>query len=130
MPYKKKAAPGTNQFNELIDQLPEKKRKIHGQVQFRHDLLEPQKRVNYQSEYDRLQGGKKLSGLDVNTKSRMQELQQKTRQPLKGEPSHRICSTTFYTNIILEYIEMESYKQRKKLLEEKYGKLINLKTIQ
>ena len=77
MPYKKKAAPGTNQFNELIDQLPEKKRKIHGQVQFRHDLLEPQKRINYHNEFDRLQGVKKLSGLNANTKSRMQELKKK-----------------------------------------------------
>ena len=38
-------------------------------------------------------GAKKLSGLDANTKLRMQELQKKARQPLKGEPSHRIYST-------------------------------------
>ena len=42
---------------------------IKAQVQFRHDLLESQKRINYHNEFDRLQGAKKLSGLDphVNT---------------------------------------------------------------
>ena len=59
MPYKKKAIPSTVQFN-----LPEKGENIKAQVQFRHDLLEPQKRINYQNEFDRLQGAKKLSGLD------------------------------------------------------------------
>ena len=95
MPYKKKATPGTVQFNKLIAELPEKREKIKAQVQFRHDLLESQKRVKYQSEFDRLQGAKKLAGLDVKAKSRMQELQKKARQSLKGEPSHRIYSTKF-----------------------------------
>ena len=95
MPYKKKATPGTVQFNKLIAELPEKREKIKAQVQFRHDLLEAQKRVNYQNEFDRLQGAKKLAGLDVKAKSRMQELQKKARQSLKGEPSHRIYSTKF-----------------------------------
>ena len=67
----KKAATGSVQFNTLIDKLPEK-RKIKAQVQFRHDLLESQRRVNYQSEFDRLQGSKKLSGLDPHVKGRMQ----------------------------------------------------------
>ena len=95
MPYKKKAVPGTVQFNKLIAELPEKREKIKAQVQFRHDLLESQKRINYQNEFDRIQGAKKLAGLDQNAKSRMQELQKKARQSLKGEPSHRIYSTKF-----------------------------------
>ena len=92
---KKQATPGTAQFNKLISELPEKREKIKAQVQFRHDLLESQKRVNYQNEFDRLQGAKKLPGLDVKTKSQMQELQKKARQSLNGEPSHRIYSTKF-----------------------------------
>ena len=35
---------------------------------------------------------KKLSGLDPNVKSRMQELQKKARQSLKGD-THRMYST-------------------------------------
>ena len=95
MPYKKKANPCTVQFNKFIAELPEKLQKIKAQVQFRHDLLEPQKRINYKNEFDRLQGAKKLPGLDANTKSRMKELQKKAKQSLKGEPSHRIYSTKF-----------------------------------
>jgi len=53
MTYKKKAIPGTLQFNKLAAELPEKREKIKAHVQFRHDLLESQKRVNYQSECDR-----------------------------------------------------------------------------
>ena len=57
MPYKKKQViPGSIQFNKLIAELPEKREKIKAQVQFRHDLIESQKRVNYQNEFDRLQG--------------------------------------------------------------------------
>ena len=89
------ANPGTVQFNKLISELPEKREKIKAQVQFRHDLLETQKRVNYKNEFDRLQGAKKLPGLEAKTKSRMQELQKKARQSLNGEPSHRIYSAKF-----------------------------------
>ena len=92
---KKQATPGTAQFNKLISELPEKREKIKAQVQFRHDLLESQKRINYKNEFDRLQGAKKIIGLDANAKSRMQELQKKARQSLNGEPSHRIYSTKF-----------------------------------
>ena len=92
---KKQATPGTVQFNKLIAELPEKREKIKAQVQFRHDLLETQKRVNYKNEFDRLQGAKKLPGLDAKTKSRMKELQKKARQSLNGEPSHRIYSAKF-----------------------------------
>ena len=95
MPYKKTAIPGTAQFNKLIAELPEKRENIKAQVQFRHDFLESQKRVNYQSEFDRLQGAKKLSALDPHVKSRMQELKKKAKQSLNGEASHRIYSTKF-----------------------------------
>ena len=59
MPCKKKANPGTVQLNKLIAELPEQRDKVKAQVQFRHDLLESQKRVNYKNELDRLQGAKK-----------------------------------------------------------------------
>ena len=96
MPYKKQATPGTVQYNKLISELPEKREKIKAQVQFRHDLLESQKRVNYQNEFDRLQGAKKLTALDVNAKTRMKELQKKARQSLNsGGDTHRIFSTKF-----------------------------------
>ena len=72
MPYQKKQAiPGIVQFNKLIAELPEKRKNIKAHVQFRHDHLESQKRVNYKNGFDRLQGAKKLPGLDVNTKTRM-----------------------------------------------------------
>ena len=96
MPYKKKATPGTVQFNKLIAELPETQQKVKAQVQFRHDLLESQKRANYKNDFDRPQGAKKLPGLDANTKPRMKELQKKAKQSLKGEQSHRICSIKFY----------------------------------
>ena len=92
---KKQATPGTVQFNKLIDELPAKREKIKAQIEFRHELLEFQKRINYKSEFDRLQGAKKIIGLDTHVKSRMQELQKKARQSLNGEPSHRIYSTKF-----------------------------------
>ena len=95
MPYKKKAIPGTGQFNTLISELPEKREKIKAQVEFRHDILESQKRVNYKNDSDRLQGAKKLPGLDANTKSRMKELQKKARQSLNGDSSHRIYYSKF-----------------------------------
>ena len=93
---KKQATPGTVQYNKLIAELPEKREKIKAQIEFRNDVIESQKRVNYKNEFDRLQGAKKISGLDPQVKSRMKELQKKTRQSLNGgEPSHRIYSTKF-----------------------------------
>ena len=83
MPFKKKAIPGTGQFNKLLSELPEKREKIKGQIEFRNDILESQKRVNYKNEFDRLQGAKRLPGLDANTKSRMKELQKQARQSLR-----------------------------------------------
>ena len=96
MANKKKATTGSIQFNKLIAELPEKREKIKAQVQFRHDILESQKRSSYHNEFDRLQGAKKLSALDPNVKSRMQDLQKKARQSLKGNTdTHRIYSTKF-----------------------------------
>ena len=71
MPYKKKAIPGTGQFNKLISELREKREKIKAQIEFRNDILESQKRINYKNEFERLQGAKRLPGLDSNTQLRM-----------------------------------------------------------
>ena len=92
---KKQATPGTVQYNKLIAELPEKREKIKAQIEFRNDILESQKRVNYKNEFDRLQGAKKIIGLDPQVKSRMKELQKKAKQSLNGTPSHRIYSTKF-----------------------------------
>ena len=62
MPCKKKATPGTVQFNTLIAELPGRQENVNAQVQFRHGLLEPQKRINYKNEFDRLQGAKNGQG--------------------------------------------------------------------
>ena len=97
MANKKKALnPGTVQFDKSISELPEKREKIKAQIEFRHELLESQKRVNYKNEFDRLQGAKKLAGLDANAKTRMKSLQHKARQSLNGGiDTHRIYSTKF-----------------------------------
>ena len=101
MANKKKANPkalmpkGYEIDNKLMDEMKKKRANIVSSVQFRNDILESQKRINYQNEFDRLQGAKKLSALNPHIKSRMQELQKKARQSLKGEPSHRIYSTKF-----------------------------------
>ena len=100
MPHRKKAIPGTVQFNKLIYELPEKREKIKTQIEFNHDLLESKKRINYKNEFDRLPGAYKLSGLEANTKSIMKELQKKAKQSLKGEPPHRMYSTKFLINIL------------------------------
>ena len=80
--------------NKLIAEMKKKRANIVSSVQFRNEILESQKRINYQNEFERLQGAKKLSGLDPNVKSRMKELQSKARQSLKGE-THIIYSTKF-----------------------------------
>ena len=92
---KKQATPGTVQYNKLIAELPEKREKIKAQIEFRNDVIESQKRVNYKNEFDRLQGSKKIIGLDPQVKTRMKELQKKAKQSLNGIPSHRIYSTKF-----------------------------------
>ena len=99
MPYKKKLQLGSIQANKLIAELPEQREKIKAQVQFRHDLLGSQKWVNYKNEFDRLQGAKKLSGLDANAKSRMKELQEKAKQSLNGSPAQPIYSKKCLTKI-------------------------------
>ena len=82
--------------NKLMGEMEKKRANILSSVEFRNELLESQKRVNYMSEFDGLQGAKKLPGLDANVKSRKKELQKKAKQPLNGgEPSHRIYSTKF-----------------------------------
>ena len=62
-----------------------KKRKanIPLSIQFRNDILESQKRIRYQSEFDRLQGVKRLTALQPDVKTRMKELQHLARQSLK-----------------------------------------------
>ena len=96
MPYKKKqASPGTVQFNKIIAEIPEKRENIKAQIEFKNNILESQKRINYQNEFGRLQGAKKISGLDANAKTRMKELQKKAKQSLNGTPAHRIYSTKF-----------------------------------
>ena len=79
----------------MIAELPEKREKNKAQIEFRNNILESQKRVNYKNEFDRLQGAKKLSGLDATAKTRMKELQKKAKQSLNGSPAHRIYSTKF-----------------------------------
>ena len=74
----------------MIAGLPERREKPKAQVQFRNEMLESQKRVNYQSEFDRIQGAKRITGLHPHAKSRMRELQQTARHSLKGEPAHAI----------------------------------------
>ena len=70
----------------MIAELPERRDKIKAQVQFRHEILQSQKRVNYQNVLDRIQGAKRLTALHPNATSRMKELQNKARKSLKGEP--------------------------------------------
>ena len=84
----------STQANKLIAELPERREKLKTQVQFRHDMLESQKRVNYQSDFDRLQGANRLPALQPNVKSRMNGLQSMARRSLKGE-THSIYRTKF-----------------------------------
>ena len=76
--------------NKLMSDMKKKRADIVSSVQFRNDVLESQKRVNYKNEFDRLQGAKRLPGLDANAKSRMKGLHKKAKQSFNGEPSHRI----------------------------------------
>ena len=88
MANKKKTNPlalvGYEIDNKLYD-MRKKRETIASSVQFRNDILESQKRVNYQHEFDILQGAKRLTALHPDEKPRMKQLQNKTRQPLKGE---------------------------------------------
>ena len=93
MANKKKLQLGSINANKFIAEIPAKK--IQAQVQFRHDIIESQKRINYQNEFDRLQGAKKLVGLNPNVKSQMKSLQHKARQSLNGGDTHRLYTTKF-----------------------------------
>ena len=74
MPYKKKANPGTVQFDKLIAELPEQRENIKAQVQFRHDLLASQKHSNYKNEFDRLQGAKKTTRIGCQHKAKNERI--------------------------------------------------------
>ena len=93
MANKKKLNVASTQANKLMAELPERREKIKTQAQFRTEILESQKRVNYQNEFDRSQGAKRLTALHPNVKFRMKEFQQKARRSLNGEPAHAIYET-------------------------------------
>ena len=80
MTNKKKLNSASTQANKLMAESPERREKIKARVQFRNQLLEYQKRVNYQSGFDRLQGAKKLTELQPDVKSRMKDLQNMARK--------------------------------------------------
>ena len=64
VPAKSKSAfmlKGYEMNNKLMEEMKIKKLNIASSVQFRNDILESQKRVNYQNEFDRLHGAKQLS---------------------------------------------------------------------
>ncbi len=85
---------GYEMNNPLMEEMKKKMINIASSVQIRNDILVSQKRVNYQNEFDRLQGTKQLSALDPTAKKRMKDLQDKSRKSLKGE-THIIYSTKF-----------------------------------
>ena len=60
----------------------------------RAEILESQTRANYQNEFDRLQGAKRLSALHPNVKSRMKGLQNMARKSLRGD-THAIYKNQF-----------------------------------
>ena len=78
--------------NKPMSEMKKKQASVASSVQFRNEVLESQKRINYQSEFDRLQGAKRLTALHPNVKSRMVDVQHKARQSLKGA-SHVIYQT-------------------------------------
>ena len=83
--HNKKLNPGSIQTGKLIAGMPETK-EIAASIQFRNDLLEPQKEVvNIRNGFDRLHGTKRLSALRPNAKTRMKELPNKARQSLNTQ---------------------------------------------
>ena len=58
----------STQASKLIAELPERRDKIKTQVQFRNQLLESQKRVNYQNQFDRLQGASTNNSITARCK--------------------------------------------------------------
>ena len=96
MANKKEPQLSSIQANKFIAELPAKREKIAASVQFRHGLLGIRKRVNYQSEFDRLRGAKTILGLHPNVKPRMKELQQKKATlSLEGGGTQAIYKTSF-----------------------------------
>ena len=45
--------------NKSMSEMKKKPASVASPIQFRHDILESKKRVNYQNEFDRLQGAKR-----------------------------------------------------------------------
>ena len=60
MPYKNKGIvpKGYEMDNKLIDEMKKKRANIVSSIEFRNDILESQKRINYMNEFDRLRGAK------------------------------------------------------------------------
>ena len=94
MASKKKTNPlalmGYEIDNKIMSEMKKKKETTASSVQFRNDILESQKRINYQNDFDRIQGDKQLTALHPNAKSRMKELQNKARQSLIIKVKHII----------------------------------------
>ena len=79
--------------NKLMPEM-KKQASVASSVQFRNEVLESQKRVNHQSEFDRLQGAERLTAIHPNVKFRMMGIQHKARQSLKGD-GHAIYKVKF-----------------------------------
>ena len=67
-----------------MSEMKKKQASVASSVQFRNEVLDSQKRINYQSESDRLRRAKRLTALHPNVKSRMTVIQHIARQSLKG----------------------------------------------
>ena len=93
MPYKKKANPGTVQFDKLIAEPPENNQNIKAQVQFRHDPSESQKRVNYKNESDRLQGAKQITRIRCQHKNNNEIITEESKAIIKW---HTTSYNLFY----------------------------------
>ena len=85
MANKKKLNSASIQAKKLIAELLEKRERIKAQAQLRTKISESQKRVNYQNEFDRLQGSKRLTGLPPTVKPRMKDLKNMALKTLKGD---------------------------------------------
>ena len=94
MAKKKKLNSVSIQANKLIAELPEKRGEIKAQAQFRTEISESQKRVNYQNEFDRLSSAKRLTGLHPDVNPRMKDLQNIVLKSLKGD-THAIYKNQF-----------------------------------
>ena len=59
---------GYETYNTLMSEIRTNKATIVSSVQFKNDILESQKRINYQTKFDRLQGAKRIIGLQPHVK--------------------------------------------------------------